>query len=99
MRTKTIQRCLLTFLAVGLLGTATATAADRPILARPGLFKPLTEPPCSYCSTQNRKNLIRPEDRVVAWLRGPHNGVAIPLRLFLAAPRVINDTYGLFFYD
>jgi hypothetical protein len=68
-------------------------------LARPGLFKQLTEPPCSYCSTQNRKGLVRPEDPVVAWIRGAHNGGAIPLRHFLAAPRVINDTYGLFFYD
>ncbi len=82
-----------------LIGFDAARAADRPLLAKPGLFKSLTEPPCSYCSTQNRKNLIRPDDRVVAWLRGAHNGGAIPLRHFLAAPRVINDTYGLFFFD
>lgn len=69
------------------------------MLAKPGLFKPLTEPPCSYCSTQNRKNLIRNNDRVVAWIRGAHNGGAAPLRYFLSAPRVVNDTYGLFFYD
>jgi len=68
-------------------------------LAKPGLFKPLTEPPCSYCSTQNRKNLVRSDDRVIAWIRGAHNGGAAPLRYFLAAPRVVNDTYGLFFYD
>jgi len=68
-------------------------------LTRPGKFQQLTEPPCSYCSTQNRKGLVRPEDRVVAWIRGAHNGGAIPLRHFLAVPRVINDTYGLFFYD
>jgi hypothetical protein len=36
---------------------------------------------------------------VIAWLRAAHNGGAIPVRHFLAAPRVINDTYGLFFYD
>jgi hypothetical protein len=69
------------------------------VLAKPGLFQPLTEPPCSYCSTQQRKNLIAPDDRVVSWIRGAHNGGAIPLRHFLSAPRVINDTYGLFFYD
>jgi hypothetical protein len=73
--------------------------SSRELLARPGLYPSLTEPPCSYCSTQNRKGLIKSEDRVVAWLRGAHNGGAIPLRHFLAAPRVINDTYGLFFYD
>jgi hypothetical protein len=36
---------------------------------------------------------------VVAWIRGRHNGGAVPLRHFLAGPRVVNDTYGLFFYD
>src|SRR5262249_44967444 len=72
---------------------------SQPLLAKPGLFKSLTEPPCSYCSTQHRKNLIKPDDRVLAWIRGAHNGGAIPIRLFLSAPRVINDTYGLFFYD
>jgi len=69
------------------------------LLAKPGLFKSLTEPPCSYASTQNRKGFIRNDDRVIAWVRGAHNGGAIPIRLFLSAPRVINDTYGLFFYD
>ncbi|MBI3852951.1 MAG: DUF3179 domain-containing protein [Verrucomicrobia bacterium] len=69
------------------------------VLPKPGLFKSLTEPPCSYASTQNRKGFIRNDDRVIAWIRGAHNGGAIPIRLFLSAPRVINDTYGLFFYD
>lgn len=99
MKTNAIRCFALLLLVAGLVFAGTSTAADRPLLAKPGLFKPLTEPPCSYCSTQNRKNLIRPEDRVLAWLRGAHNGGAIPLRHFLAAPRVINDTYGLFFYD
>jgi len=66
---------------------------------KPGLYHSLTEPPCSYCSTQNRKGLVRNDDRVVAWIRGAHNGGAIPVRHFLSIPRVINDTYGLFFYD
>src|SRR6266849_1849760 len=69
------------------------------VLSKPGLHKSLTEPPCSYCSTQNRKNFIRSNDRVIAWLRGAHNGGAIPIRHFLAGPRVVNDTYGLFFFD
>lgn len=81
--------------------SACASGADAPreVLAKPGLYKALTEPPCSYCSTQHRKNFIRNDDRVLAWLRGAHNGGAISVRHFLAAPRVINDTYGLFFYD
>ncbi|MFK7735030.1 MAG: DUF3179 domain-containing (seleno)protein [Pirellulaceae bacterium] len=60
---------------------------------------PITEPPCSYCSTQHVKSLIRGDDRVISWLRAAHNGGAFPIRLFLAGPRVVNDTYGLFFYD
>jgi hypothetical protein len=64
-----------------------------------GQFRALTEPPCSYCSTQHRKGFIQGKDRVVAWLRAAHNGGAIPIRHFLSGPRVINDTYGLFFYD
>jgi hypothetical protein len=74
-------------------------AADDSILAQPGKFHQLTEPPCSYCSNQQRKGLIRYDDPVIAWVRGAHNGGAAPLRYFLAGPRVINDTYGLFFYD
>lgn len=87
------------------LGVAVAVLKEQPLLGqtnrilKPGLFHSLTEPPCSYCSTQNRKSLVRNEDRVIAWIRGAHNGGAIPIRHFLSAPRVINDTYGLFFYD
>lgn len=95
-----IMKTLVT-LASCLLGCAFAAAAqpDDRIDARPGLFKSLTEPPCSYCANQNLKGLVRPDDRVLAWLRGVHNGGAFPLRFFIAGSRVINDTYGLFFYD
>src|SRR5262245_12243800 len=72
-------------------GMSAATGAEAQVLERPGLYRQLTEPPCSYCSTQNRKALIRPDDRVLAWIRGPHNGGSFPLRHFLSAPRVIND--------
>ena len=74
------------------------SSEDR-IVVKPSLFQALTEPPCSYCSTQHRKGLVRSADRVVAWLRAAHNGGAVPVRHFLSGPRVINDTYGLFFYD
>jgi hypothetical protein len=87
------------FALVLVWGALLSQAADEPILVRPGKFHQLTEPPCSYCSTQQRKGLIRPDDQVIAWVRGAHNGGAIPLRHFLALPRIINDTYGLFFYD
>ncbi len=88
-------------LAYSSLVTTSALGQDAPIVekAQPGRFKSITEPPCSYCSTQHRKGLILGGDRVVTWLRGAHNGGAIPIRHFLAGPRVINDTYGLFFYD
>lgn len=69
------------------------------VIAAPGRYQPLTEPPCSYCSTQNRKRLVAADEPVIAWIRGRHNGGAIPLRHFLAGPRVVNDTYGLFLYD
>ncbi len=71
---------------------ATIQRIDKPIV-------PITEPPCSYCSTQHVKSLVRGDDRVIAWLRANHNGGAFPIRHFLAGPRVVNDTYGLFFYD
>ena len=87
------------FVAVFIAFTVHSTHGQTNIIFKPGLFHSLTEPPCSYCSTQNRKGLVRNEDRVIAWIRGAHNGGAIPIRYFLSAPRVINDTYGLFFYD
>src|SRR5438093_371971 len=82
-----------------LCATNAFSAERRELLLKPGLYKALTEPPCSYCSTENRKAFIQPADRVLAWVRGAHNGGAISIRHFLAAPRVINDTYALFFYD
>src|SRR5437899_12637862 len=78
---------------------ADEASAQPKLIARPGLFQSLTEPPCSYCSTENRKGFVGEKERVLAWIRGAHNGGALPLRHFIAAPRVINDTYGLFFYD
>lgn len=97
---KTVLRLIFFAFPSVLLSSAVLAGQQTPeILAKPGLFQSLTEPPCSYCSTQNRKHLVRADDRVIAWIRGVHNGGAIPIRHFLAAPRVINDTYGLFFYD
>ena len=95
MRTLIIVACL----AASLTGIALADDPQPKLVALPELFTPLTEPPCSYCSTQHRKRLIDEGDLVLAWIRGAHNGGAIPVRHFLAGPRVINDTYGLFFYD
>lgn len=89
---------LATLLLAALLPQAPAAPPAAEILAATRCA-PLNEPPCSYVLLQNDKSLVKPDDRVVAWIRGKHNGGAIPLRHFLAGPRVINDTYGLFFYD
>ena len=66
---------------------------------KPGHFDALTEPPCSYCSTQHRKGFTGTDERVIAWIRAAHNGGAIPIKPFLSKTRIINDTYGLFFHD
>ena len=98
-----LPRCTLLGFAVFLLANACLadekSSAKDLFVIRPDLIEPLTEPPCSYCSTQHRKGLVDGQDRVIAWIRGAHNGGAFPLRHFLAGPRVVNDTYGLFFYD
>ena len=89
----------LIIVVVALIHIPRVTWSDEITLAQPERFPPLTEPPCSYCSTQHRKGIIQDDDRVLAWLRAAHNGGAFPLRHFISGPRVINDTYGLFFYD
>jgi hypothetical protein len=99
---KQLQNRWAAAVAACLLAGGIASAAEKEggrIVLKPGLFKPLTEPPCSYCKTQHLKGLIRKDDRVVAWLRSKHNGGGVPLRHFLSSQRVINDSYGLFFYD
>ena len=100
-RRRAIGLVLLTLLIVSAIGTPADADSEpkRKLVIKPGLYLPLREPPCSYCSTEHRKGLIRDDDLVLAWIRGSHNGGAIPVRYFLAGPRVINDTYGLFFYD
>jgi hypothetical protein len=61
---------------------------------------PLVEPACSRVAIQDRKRLVRADDRVVAWIRtGQNGGGAIPIRLLLTVPRVLDDSYGLFLYD
>lgn len=97
---KTVYHLFTISMLVHLTDAQAQTSPDLEIeRVEAGRFRALTEPPCSYCSTQHRKGLIRNDDRVIAWLRAAHNGGAIPIRHFLSGPRVINDTYGLFFYD
>jgi hypothetical protein len=47
------------------MGAAEITP-KRKLLVKARLYESLTEPPCSYSSTQNRKGLIRADDRVIA---------------------------------
>ncbi|HJN10327.1 MAG TPA: DUF3179 domain-containing (seleno)protein [Pirellulaceae bacterium] len=81
------------------LQVESALTKPRKLTVKLDPIKSITNPPCSYCITQHRSGFIKGDDRVVTWLRGGHNGGAIPLRHFLSGPRVINDTYGIFFYD
>jgi len=82
-----------------LLGAEASSDSVASFLRQPGLFSSLTEPPCSYMSTEHRKGFVGVDDPAISWIRGPHNGGAVPIRHFLSGPRIINDTYGLFFYD
>ena len=79
---------LLWIVAISWLWTAVALGREVPVIERveSGRFRALTEPPCSYCSTQRRKGIVRDGDRVLAWLRTSHNGGAVPLRHFLDVP-------------
>lgn len=71
------------------------------LIAIPELFPTLVNPECSHCKDEaaRRKQELRPDDRVLAWIRGKYDGGAIPLRFFLVPHRVISDTYGVFVYD
>jgi hypothetical protein len=85
--------------------TALAAGPDAPpadkILYDPELFKTLVNPDCSHCVDEARRaaGALRPDDRVLAWIRGEYNGGAIPYRWFLVPYRVISDSYGVFVYD
>jgi hypothetical protein len=65
------------------------------------MFQTLVNPACSHCVDEARRKAseLRPDDRVLAWIRGKYDGGAIPYRWFLVPYRVISDTYGVFVYD
>ena len=71
------------------------------LIAEPNLFPTLVNPQCSHCKDEaaRRQQELRPDDRVLAWIRGKYDGGAIPVRFFLVLYRVISDTYGVFVYD
>jgi hypothetical protein len=92
-------------LSLGLLLAALALdpAETGPAKERfaPEKFRTLVDPDCSYCHVEAKRgsNAPRPDDRVLAWIRGQHDGGAIPYRWFLIPYRVISDSYGVFVYD
>jgi hypothetical protein len=86
--------------------TGTAALADEPakepiLIAKPDAFKTLVNPACSHCvdEAKRRKDELRDDDPVLAWIRGYSDGGAIPYRFFLNPYRVISDSYGVFVYD
>ena len=89
--------------ALALLGFPGEPASDATpkTLYKPEMFQTLVNPDCSYCVDENRRvaGSLRDDDRVLAWIRGDHDGGAIPYRWFLVPYRVISDSYGVFVYD
>ena len=91
---------LILFLPAG--AAWAAEPGKEPILiAKPEAFKTLVNPACSHCvdEAKRRKEELREDDRVLAWIRGYSEGGAIPYRFFLNPYRVISDSYGVFVYD
>ena len=78
-----------------------AHADDGKLIIRPDAFETLVNPTCSHCQDEakRRASELRPEDRVLCWIRGYSEGGAIPMRFFLAPYHVISDSYGVFVYD
>src|SRR5438093_674692 len=72
-----------------------------PLVPRPDAFQTLVNPPCSHCrdEAKRRSGELKPDDRVLCWVRGYSDGGAIPIRFFLNPYRVISDSYGVFVYD
>ena len=72
-----------------------------PLVARPDLFQTLVNPNCSHLvdEVKRRPNDLKPEERVLAWIRGYSEGGGIPHRLFFSKYPVISDTYGVFVCD
>jgi hypothetical protein len=84
------MRTVLLTLALAAVAAA-PPRADRPTLVNPA---------CSHCRDEAKRRAdLRPDDRVLCWIRGYSDGGAIPLRFFLNPYRVISDSYGVFVYD
>jgi len=84
-----------------LLLLAPVTKAGVKQVEKPEFFPTLVNPPCSYCIDESKRRAgeLREDDRVLAWIRGKHDGGAVPFRFFLVPYRVISDSYGVWVYD
>lgn len=94
-------KCMRQFCFVLLYCVPSLLFAQPKEIARPDFFKTLVNPPCSHCvdEAKRRAQDLKPDDRILAWIRGNYDGGAIPYRFFLVPYRVISDTYGVFVYD
>jgi hypothetical protein len=95
-------RWTLLLLAMTLTGAVVlGQSTEKPkLIADPEAFPTLVNPQCSHCTDEaQRRADLKPDDRVLCWIRGYSNGGAIPLRFFLNKYPVISDTYGVFVYD
>lgn len=93
------MRLLLSALA--LAAVATLAVADGTFLPLPGKDRTLVNPDCSHCKDEAKRRAddLKPDDRVLCWVRGKYDGGAIPFRFYLNAYPVISDTYGVFVRD
>jgi len=83
---------------LGDLGRADETTK---LISRPDLFETLINPNCSHLvdEVKRRPGELKPDERVLAWIRGYSDGGGIPYRFFFSRYPVISDTYGVFIHD
>jgi uncharacterized protein DUF3179 len=78
-------------------------AQDKPsrFVPKPDLFETLVNPNCSHLvdEVKRRPDELKPDERVLAWIRGYSDGGGIPFRFFFSKYPVISDTYGVFVHD
>jgi hypothetical protein len=96
-----VSTVLASLLAVNSALAAQPQASEPLLIIRPDALHTLVNPMCSHCrdEAKRRAGELRPDDRVLCWIRGYSDGGAIPMRFFLHAFPVISDTYGVFVYD
>src|SRR5438128_398710 len=83
------MRCVNVIALVLFLRISTCSADEPPAIVQPNAFKTLVNPACSHCRDEaKRRNDLKADDSILAWIRGYSDGGAIPMRFFLAPYRV-----------